>query len=388
MRQRRDLLILLALFVALVVFTILGPGRNSEDETSSVPSTRSSAPGGAMALLRWVDSLGYDGQRLEYTEFEIDDRAAALVILNPSVAFNRTQAAEVLRWVEAGGTLIMADDSPQLFGGSAALLNELDIEIQTYSGESESVLGPALERAGVLQPVLAQPPVQSVLVRTNRVLAFSRNDIVPLVGVDDQVVLAGLKYGQGYIYLSSASYPFTNAGLADEQNAALVLNLLRRVPPAAVVLFDEYHHGFFEPPSLRSIVFSNAWGWGLIYALLVLAGYFTLTGRRFGRPIPLREEIARRSSAEYVENMADLFQRAGQRHYILQHYYNSFKRRLARPYGINPRLDDAAFVEELARYRPIDKAELSTLLNRLRQGNANEEEMMRLVATTDAQVKR
>jgi hypothetical protein len=200
-------------------------------------------------------------------------------------------------------------------------------------------------------------------------------------------VLLGLRHGAGYIYLSSASYPFTNEGLRDERHAALVLNLLRRVPEGGRILFDEYHHGFYEPPSLLGTIVSNAWGWGLLYALGIGAVYLLLSGRRFGRPVPLREETRRRSSAEYIESMADLFQRGGKRSFVLRHYHDSLKRHLARPYGISPHLDDAAFVRELARYRQLseeDQERLRTLLARMRREQIGEDELLRLIAEADA----
>jgi hypothetical protein len=166
-----------------------------------------------------------------------------------------------------------------------------------------------------------------------------------------------------------------------------VLNLLRRVPEGGRILFDEYHHGFYEPPSLLGTIVQTAWGWGILYALGIAALYLLLTGRRFGRPVPLREETRRRSSAEYVESMADLLQRGGKRGFVLRHYRESLKRRLARPYGISPRLDDDAFVRELARYRPLtddDQERLRSLLARMRREQVGEEELLRLIAEADA----
>lgn len=385
MKQRRDLLILLALLVILVLFTILGPGQSRDEARSSAPTTHSSAPGGALALLRWTQSLGYDARRLQFSAFQVDEQAAALFILNPSVAINRTEAQMVLEWVEAGGTLILAEDRPQIFGAGNALLRELDITIRSYAGETdEAPLAKAIEQAPVLQPVLNSPPVRAVLARTSQIVVIENDAAIHLAGQPADPVLIGIKRAQGYIYVSSASFPFTNDGLRDAQNAALMLNLLRRVPPGGRILFDEYHHGFFTPPSLRTLVLSSPWGWALIYALAVFVAYLILTGRRFGRPVPLREEVALRSSAEYVESMADLFQRGGKRAFILQHYYTDFKRRLARPYGINPNLDDAAFVAELTRYRELDQNALLALLRRLRSQNIGEDALLRTVAEADA----
>ncbi len=416
MSQRRDLFILFLLFLALVLFTILGPGSTSDDSLDGgKPTTHSSSAGGTLALLRWFQELGYDAQRLEYTDFALSDRTAALVMLSPTEQVNRTHTGFILEWVEAGGMLVLAEDSPWLRRGSSNLLQELDLTVESYEQSPGRI-----ERAPVVQPALNAPPLTTVLARTTYVLTIERDDVAHLVGLpatepeaedeadepagppdDDatdatdegdqttQAVLVGIKHGKGYIYVSSASYPFTNEGLRDPENAALVLNLLRRVPEGGRILFDEWHHGFFTPPSLRSIMLQNPWGQAIIYIVVVLAIYFLLTGRRFGRPIPLREEVAQRSSAEYVESMADLFQRGKKRDFVLQRYYAAFKRQLARPYGVNPHLDDAAFVDEVARLRrgdgegQTDRAHLLALLSRLRRQHVSEADLLHAVIESD-----
>ena len=380
MNQRRELIILGLLFLALVAFTVLGQQEGSDEQTSARPTTHSSSPAGGLALLRWLDGLGYDARRLEYREFELDTDVAALFVLSPAEAFNRSQTERLLDWVDTGGTLIITEDSPQLFGGGSTVLEALKIETGFYRQDDANA---AIERAPMLQPTFSDPPLADLLVRTDQVLRTERLDAVPLAGVADGVVLLGLKQGAGYIYIASASHPFTSGGLRDSANAALVLNMLRRVPPGGTVLFDEYHHGYYAPPSLRALILGNPWGRATIYALAVIALYLLVTGRRFGRPVPLAEEVARRSSAEYVENMADLFQRGGKREFIVRHYYASLKRRLARPFGISPGLNDDQFVRELARYRTLDEPALRDLLARLRRPPASEAELLRLVAEAD-----
>ncbi len=377
MKNRRDLFIILGLFLALILFVALGPGRQEAGDPN-IPTTHSSAEGGALALYNWARAMGYDGQRLEYRPFELEEEDAALVILNPSEPINRAQTREALDWVERGGTLIFADDTTIFAGAPNALLDELDVGIAVYSTTAE------IERAAPSQPVLDQPPTGEALLRTGRILVPRREDYVKISGPSGAIVIAGIKHGRGYVYLSTATYPFTNQGLRDAENAALVLNMLRRVPAGGRILFDEYHHGFFTPPSTGSVLLGSPWGWAAAYATAVIALYLILSGRRFGRPIPLVEEIVRRSSAEYIESMADLFQRGGKRGYILGHYHTVFKRRLARPYGVNPQIDDAEFVRDLARFRNIDESALLGLLARLRGERLSEASLVRTVAEADA----
>lgn len=380
MSHRRDLFILIGLFGLLVVFVILGPAQSRDSPSfGGTPTTHSSAPAGALALLEWTRALGYDSRRLEFGDFEIDSATAALFLLSPSEPVSESEAAHVLDWVAQGGVLILAEDNPLFLQSDNALLDELLIEVQTYSGADS-----LLEQVPVLQPVFGAPPLAEFVARTRQVLAIERDDAVALAGSDDAPVLAGVQYDEGYIYISSASFPFSNEGLRTTSNANLVLNLLRRVEPGGRILFDEIHHGFVAPPSLRTFILGNAWGWALIYTLALLALYLLVSGRRFGRPVPLREEVAQRSSSEYVESMADLFQRGGKRAFVLRHFYTDFKRHLARPYGINPTTPDREFVAELARYRELDQAALRDLLANLRRDKVSEGDLLRLVKEADA----
>jgi len=56
----------------------------------------------------------------------------------------------------------------------------------------------------------------------------------------------------------------------------------------------------------------------------------------------------------------------------------------ARPYGVNPQIDDAEFVRELARFRNIDEPALLGLLARLRGERLSEASLVRTVAEADA----
>lgn len=377
MKNQRDLFIIIGLFVVLILFIAFGPRGEPTTSDPSRPTTHSSADSGALAMYNWIGEMGYDAQRLEYRAFELDEQDDALFILSPIELIEPQETQKTLDWVDQGGTLILADDSPILFGNVGRVLEELDIEREVYEEEL------LIDRLQSAQPVLDQPPLDEVIVNTERVLVPQRNDYAELIGSGDELVLAGIKYGRGYIYLSTTVYPFTNSGLREEANAEFVLNLLRRVPAGGRVLFDEYHHGFFTPPSTTNTIFSSPWGWAAAYATTAVALYLILSGRRFGKPIPLKEEVTLRSSAEYVESMADLFQRGGKRQYILQHYHRNFKRQLARPYGINPKLDDDAFVRELARFRDVDEAAVLALLNRLCSTPASEAALVRIVEETE-----
>lgn len=373
----RDILVIAVLFGALIAFIAIGPGQEPP-QAPDAPTTYSSAATGALALYEWTRALGYDGRRLEYRPFELSDADDALVILNPSEPVRQEEARAALAWVERGGTLILADDTSALFGAPNMLLEELRVEIAVIS---DTLI---VDSAAPLQPALNQPPVGEVQTRAGRALAPRRDDFAPLLGAPDALLVAGIRHGQGYVYLSATTRPFTNAGLRDPQSAALVLNMLARVPPGGRILFDEYHHGLVAPPTPTDGLLRTPWGWAAVYAALVTGLFLALSGRRFGRAIPLKGEVERRSSAEYIDSMADLFQRGGKRQYLLKHYYVNFKRQLARPYGINPQLNDEEFIESLASIHPIDAPQLTALLTRLGSAPHSDDELLRAVSDADA----
>ena len=380
MKRWRDLLLILALFGVLIGFTLYGPGRNQPEAEGQPGSAHSASDDGTLGLQRWLQTLGYTATNFEYRAWRIPDTAEALLMLAPRAEpITAEQAAETLRWVRAGGTLIIVAPEPTGFLKENKLLEQLETTV--VIGDDDEIV----PRANTVQPLLTEPPVLSVPVQTNAALELRRDDYLPVLTTKLGHTLVGLREERGYIYIASTLFPFTNKGVREAGSAPLMLNLLARVPQGGTILFDEYHHGYQTPPTLRRVAFRRWGGWTTLYTLLVLGAYIALTGRRFGHAVPLRADVARRSSVEYVQSLAMLFRRANKQAYILDHYQQQFKRRLARPYGFVPPADDTAFVRELRRYAGLtdEQAErLQVLLNQLR-GNASEERLVRLVRAAD-----
>lgn len=375
---RRDLVILVVLFLALAGLVGLAP--RGDDQQAGGASSFASREGGALALFRWLEGLGYRVERLAYREFAPAPEADLLVVLAPSERYSREAAEAVRAWVEAGGTLLVAEPRPNAFAGAVPLLEAFGLTVGPPPEDQ------ALSQAPVLQPALGDPPARQLATRTTAIITSERADLALLAGSQAAPVLVGLQYGAGYVYASAAAQPFTNQGLRDDDNAAVVLNLLRRVPPGGYVLFDEFHHGFVgqAEANLRALLLGTAWGWAALYAVLVGVGYLALMGRRFGRPVPLRAETDRRSSAEYLVSMAGLLRRGGKGAYALAHYRAQLRRRLARAYGISPDLDDTALVAAIAETRPALAHAAADLLARMAAPPPDETALLRLVAEADA----
>jgi hypothetical protein len=334
---------------------------------------------GFEALHRWLGSLEYDVQRLAYREFELGQDDDAFILANPSSVFTASDTQVLLDWVAQGNTAIIIQSSSRFQNNLNELLDTLAVQTKTHT-DVISVAAPS-------QPVFDQYPFEDVLVVTERYLESQNSDIVPLLSADGQMILGGLKHGQGYLYLSSSDYLLNNSGLGEPENALVVQTLLRRIPAKGRILFDEYHHGFYIPPSPKSSSAPSAWNWALWYAAGVFALFLVLSGRRFGRPVPLKSEQMPRSSIEYIESMANLFERGQKRDYIQDHYYSKFKRQLALAHGLNPKLPDQDFVTELSLVSSIDKQALLQLLGKLQQTQKNEADLLKVIHESEEFIK-
>ena len=229
--------------------------------------------------------------------------------------------------------------------------------------------------------------------------------MAPLLATLEGPVALTFAQGHGRVIVSAAPFAFTNAGLKLAGNPALALNLATvdglsagvannngnksngafGAGAAGVVWFDEWHHGARPGNEAAGIVGPDQWlrgtpaGQALLFVAAVLFLALLLRGARFGRPVPLPRDTARRAPLEYITAMANLHRRAGQRRAALRHYHDQIKRRLGRRYRLDPSLRDPEYVARLAELRPgLDAAALRGLLLALSQPAVSEETLVRL----------
>jgi hypothetical protein len=370
MRPSRSQIVFGLLAAALVVTTalIVGPTAASLPELS----VRSVAPNGARALWLWLEALGYRVEEINEDPYGVDPGVAALFIMQPTTGFNSGAIDAVVSWVEQGGQLVVVSDS-----APRRLLERFDLAVE-LGGSRQAEAWP-------VQPLLGRPPVGRVRVESWERIDASEG-LAPWLAADSRVFLGSRPHGSGRVIVLAALGPLSNAGLADPEHAALVLNLVGGLPAGARVAFDEYHHGFVQrgTQSLWSLLWQHAWGWAILYALALGYLYLILRGRRFGRPLPV-PVASRRSLREYVVSLATLYRRARQRAYAADQVAERLKRDLATALGLSPQLADAAFAATVAARRGGDPAELNRVLERLRAGGQlSEGQLLALVREADA----
>lgn len=368
MPKSRDSWLAIGLFAFMALITIVAAVQQVRSQIVDPPlSSFSTQADGALGLFRWLDEIGFSVSDTVDSTFAIPENSDLVFILEPVETITEPEWVLIDAWVEGGGTLIVAGRS---LSSSSAYVH-YDVVLRSLFVDGTPVVNTPL----TTQPIVLDLPTIEGL----RYLDTSRTDLVPLVTVNGRPTMLTFPEGEGRVILSTMSDLFSNYGLQQPGHAELLLNLLGET--GGVVWFDEWHHGLRNEQGP-----SNNWlqhtpiGRSILYTIAVLFVWLILRGRNFGRPVPLRKDIVRRSPLEYVTAVANLSRRAGHRRAVLRDTHDRLKRDLGFRYRISPSLPDDEFVEALANYKPtLDKPQLLQLLRRLNQRDVNETELIQVV---------
>lgn len=340
-------------------------------------SIRGDHADGSMALALWLEQIGYEVRQIVSDPIQLEG-VGVLFALNPTSPYGVGEAEYIAEWVRRGNTLIVtgtADRTLSLLEPYDVWLNFLPVDTTQHALASPTLRTPLLD-------TVQTEAIYAVNIerRPDAVVHFSEGALPVIVSFNE---------GAGQVWVSGALRPFTNRGLNDAQSARLLLNLLANAPTVTVIGFDEAKHGFAEQPqSIFSWLVSSAPGWGILTGFALTLTFLALRGQRFGLPVPLPENRLRRESVEYIQAVANLYRRSGQREDILQHYREQFRRRLAERYTLDPRLSDDELVRAIVqRDSSVDAAALRGLLDRLARTQVSEHELVETAAAVDAYLR-
>lgn len=361
----------LLILLAAATLTTLNATDGDSEAQALLLDAHSSAENGALALYLWTRELGRDPEYLEYKPFALGADDALFVSLEPTTVYEAEQIEEVRAWVRGGGSLLLASETPAAL--HSALGFDLE-EVNLFTG------------ARPLQPLLKQPPVETVSAYSSKQVAFEGG--VPLLGAATyrrEPVFVTARIGAGRVWVLSIPRALSNQKLREGDNAKLYLNVLAHTR-AGTVVFDEWHHGREGAESLRSLLLSERWGWATWYAALLTLVYFLLRGKRLGRPV--RTVTTRyRSSGEYVRSLASMLRSAGKDEYLCAHYSDRLLRSLRRASGLPAAaaLRDLQHAAEANTGAPANR--IVEAIEAMRDRDFDEKRMLRLVAEAEQQRK-
>lgn len=380
-RLSRDAMLLVGVSILLVILTIFAVLSQAQDIGEPPLSSSSEQQSGARALVLWLEELGYQVDAGLQPQFQVPTSASIALLLQPILTVSDEELAHLESWIRQGGTLILAGASPP----SLSAARHFGFEVSFNLGMSDGL--------NAQSPLLASPP-QKEEAKGDFNIGWQSEDADYFVLLADEgtPVIVSVELGDGLLILSTSAYSFSNEGLLDAGNSQLVLNLISSGGPPGKVWFDEWHHGLRGGP--REVSGPVDWlrntsaGRALLYAVLVVLVALALSGRSFGRPLRVPENRSRRPPIEYITALANLSRRAGHRQTVMDDYRHRLKRKMGYRYRLDPGLEDAEFVRQLANLETdVDTGALANLLYRLKQSQISETQMVQLAQEVSEWIK-
>jgi hypothetical protein len=371
----RDSWLAIGLFVVLLLVTVAAAIQQTREKAPPPLASFSSAPDGAQALWLWLAELDYSVSNEAAKIFRLPKETSLMLMLEPFAEITPAEWQTIDDWVEDGGTLMLVGDQ----WGAALAARHYEFNLRSLSSPTSTLT--------TQTPLLVSPPATPTNVQPGAYFETSRDDFVTHLAVESGPVILSFEREAGRVILSAAPFPCSNAGLKEEGNPSLVLNLVSAANRPGVIWFDEWHHG--RRSDQAEVVGPGDWlrytsaGHSMLYVAAIIFVALVLQGRRFGRPVPLPKDISRRAPLEYITAIANLGRRAGHRPAVLRQYHHWLKRGLGQRYRLNPTLPDDEYVDQLAKFNPtLDATALRNLLACLRWGKVSESEMIQLAAET------
>ena len=300
----------LALLLAVTVVAVLTV-RRDDDGTPLDPD--STGPLGAKALVVLLREMGAE---VEVTDEAPAEDATTAVLLGDYLDEERRD--EMVDWVRAGGTLLVADPTSEL---SPPVARQQGV----FSFDPEAEVDP--------------DDCDEAALRTVRRL--SAEDMAPLqrpagapgcLRQGDGFLVVVRAEGDGTIVSVGGAAPFLNTKLDEDDNSVLATTVLAPDPARAVVSFlDRGAVGGGDRSLLDLVdrrVKDGLWQLAIAFGVLVLWKV-----RRFGRPV-LEPQPVELPGNELVAAVGNLLQRAHRRDQAAEMLRSDLRRTLAERLGL------------------------------------------------------
>jgi len=361
--DRKLLLIAGTILLVLIVATIVLSPAEDEAEGLGIPTTYSTASGGAQAAYTLLGELGYKTERWEKPPTELPDDAEGkiLILAGPTQFPEAHERDALLKFARSGGWVVYAGNFPYLFLGSGGVTPPSITRALNLTAEKFRAVVPSPFTVSVSE---------ITMIASNR-WTISDGTQVPLYGDAEEPVAVTWRLEKGRIVWWAAPTPVTNSGISREGNLPFFLDCIRAIRPGAspgetTVLWDEYFHGYrgslwdyFRETPVPWAVFQ--FGLAAIFVLLAFA-------RRSG-PLYAPAPVSRLSPLEFVDTLGDLYRRAHAGSAAVRVAYLRFRTQLVRRLALAPSISnqrlDFAVRERLGWKQPglmetLQRAEKAT----------------------------
>lgn len=390
-------------------------------------SSYGSGPEGTRGLYLLLSELGFATVRWSQDLARLPQGGTLLALgscaRGVSRPISRYEQADLLRWIERGGVLIVAGARnylPDALG--VHFKDDLDCAVERADAEASAEdarsvgTGPAADGGeheagdevdealasvdqrrtlwGVpMGPALAGLPI----VRFDDAGRFNIDrtlEIETLLGVPppagaratELVPLAvSFKRGQGRVIALSSANLLQNAELEESEGATLLTRLLRRYGNPGPLIFDEYHLGLGERRSLMQYLRQSG-ALPAVLQLLLIAGVALLrAGARFGAvQVPIEAKPG--GTVSFVAALGRLYGKADDRAAAVRLIARAALARVARHHGIRQLQPEALERELSGRAAPRALAAVRIIVSTVANSGRTQEALPNVVGRIDAAV--
>jgi hypothetical protein len=343
--------------VGILLLTLLsvlfGGGPDKVDFGTSYDASSS----GSRAAFLLLEELGYPVERSRRPP-----GGDVRWILFPTKTVQK-EATALDDWIRRGGVVLLALDD-------AEFATHLGLAVTVVGGHPldrfsrfDGFGGPTpFTRAKGTTHTAEAPDVKTLLAGDTEVTGPPDGRTWGLV--EDEPLLTIYSRGQGEIWLLHRPDVLTNANLRGDDNAILTCRLADAMlarRPGGRLAFDEYCHGLRDRPTAIDLLFHPPLLGVTLQVLLLAALALWHFGSRFG-PIRTVPPPPRRSKEEFLEALADLLARNGDRAEAFVTIRDDFRLRLEASLGlpVGTPLDQTA--REAGRRRGVSAEALLRLL--------------------------
>lgn len=340
-------------FLLLVVFALLfGRGQETVDFGTSYDASAA----GFRAAYLVLDRLGYPVERARRPPAGPDLRW----VLYPN-HLNNKEAAALDDWVKRGGVVLLATDDAELaekLGLTIAVKGSRPTAPKELKGLP---FAPEFRKGEAF--TASAPDVAHVLAGDTEVTGPPGRDTWGTVGGKPLVSIHSR--GRGEVWLLHRPDVLANDHLRGEDNAVLACRLadaMLAAHPGRRLAFDEHCHGLRDRPDFTELLLRPPVLGVTLQALVLTALALWHAGVRFG-PVRPDPPPARRSKEEFLDALAGLLERAGDRADAYRVVRDDLRRRLEADLGLPAGVAADVLAREAARRRGADEATLARLLS-------------------------
>ena len=341
--SRKSKVILFFLFTVTAAVWVILRGAVSDKWVLSTASTYYSGPEGLKALYMLLEDLKLPVSRFRRPFSRLLREHGVLIIANPDrEQFTEREITYLKDWIRKGNRLAifwgMEKDDFERF------LAERSSKNKTMTGKADpmrklsSSFGLLLKdfhdsSRKILYARLSNldEPVQ-ITVSSSFRWEKPPKSWKEVLGDEAGPIIVSRKYGKGNIVaVSDASLP-SNGELSNAQNLRLILALLLENRPDQI-LVDEYHHGHKMEDTFWAYFGSSIFALALLQSVVGSAIFFYSRRAIYSGRFKSLTTAKGRSSLEYIDSMANIFQSCSAGSAALEPIFNRFLAQLSRKTG-------------------------------------------------------